>query len=205
MLATSLAWEGVFALTFRSALQWAWSILLIIGRALPAFIGGAFAVLVGLSSFISSFQAKGYFKFDLPDITLSNIPWQTVGWIGFLLLAVSVLLSFWLSRGLLQQVRYRSVLTAVANSRPLYLRNWAETAEKNGSGVMHVLVATDLLSGEPIYFSNTFIHCRPYGWSTPEYIRTEEALYSSAAFPAVFPPKKLKISKLNFQVLSLLY
>lgn len=195
-LATSLAWEGVFALTFRSALQWAWSILLFIGRVLPSFIGLAIGIFVFFSTVVSSSK---HAKFDWPNIELGNIPWQTVGWIGLLSLAVSVLLSFWLSRGLLQQIKYRAVLTAVANGRSLYLKNWAETAEKDGSGVMHVLVATDLLSGQPIYFSNKFIHCRPYGWSTPENIRTEEALYSSAAFPVVFPPKKLKVSKLNFQ------
>jgi hypothetical protein len=199
MLATSLAWEGVFALTFRSVLQWAWSIFLIIVRALPAFIGGAIGILFVLTMIVTDINKKSGLKFSWPDMGFSNIPWQTVGWIGLLLLALSVLLSFWLSRGLLQQVRYRSVLTAVANGRPLYITNWAETAEKDGSRVMHVLVATDLLSGEPIYFSDKFIYCRPYGWSTPEYIRTEEALYSSAAFPVVFPPKKLKISKLNFQ------
>src|SRR5215471_10311620 len=38
-LATSLAWEGIFALTFRSALRWVWHILVVIGvvigRAIP--------------------------------------------------------------------------------------------------------------------------------------------------------------------------
>src|SRR5262249_31770982 len=132
-----------------------------------------------------------------------GVPWQTLGLIGFGLLVIFGPLSFWLSRGSLQQARYRAVLTAVTKERSLYVRNWASVKKDYDAqkefDVMHVLVATDLLSGEPIYFSSNFIYCRPYGWSTPEYIRTEEALYSSAAFPVVFPPKKLKISKLRFQ------
>jgi predicted acylesterase/phospholipase RssA len=62
-------------------------------------------------------------------------------------------------------------------------------------------VATDLLSGEPVYFSSQFVYCRPYGWIDPNEkdIGTAEALYSSAAFPAVFPPRKLKVRKLSFQ------
>ncbi|HEU0074880.1 MAG TPA: hypothetical protein VFS30_12835, partial [Dehalococcoidia bacterium] len=101
--------------------------------------------------------------------------------------------------------KYQSVVSAVAASRTgpvrrgLYVREWGAASGEGGPGVMHVLVATDLLSGEPMYFSSQFVHCRPYGWSLPQQIRTAEALYSSAAFPAVFPPKRLKLSRLNFQ------
>jgi hypothetical protein len=106
------------------------------------------------------------------------------------------LLAWWLLllRGRLQEIRYASVLGTVAGVGHLFVKDWAPL-----SPVMHVLVATDLLSGEPIYFSSKFVHCRPYGWSTPENIGTVEALYSSAAFPGVFPPKKLRTRRLNFQ------
>jgi len=124
------------------------------------------------------------------------VPWQIVG----LIAPVLLLLAIWYFRGRLQEARFGSVVGAVAGlGRRLYVRDWGATSAGEGPGVMHVLVATDLLSGQPMYFSSKFVHCKPYGWSTPEQIRTAEALYSSAAFPAVFPPKKLKTSRLRFQ------
>jgi hypothetical protein len=118
-LATSLAWEGVFALTFQSVLRWVWSIFVIIGRAtLPVIFGGA----IFIGGIKSGLQKQG---FNWPDLGYDKVPWQTVGWIGLVSLVVSILLSFWLSRGFLPQARYRAVLTAIANERPLYVKNWA--------------------------------------------------------------------------------
>ena len=133
----------------------------------------------------------------LARLDLSSLPLQAIGWIALALVLPSVLLSILLFRGLLQELQYASVL---GDDLRLLVKDWgAKEPEAKEPRVMHVLVATDLLSGEPIYFSSKFVHCRPYGWSTPESIRTAEALYSSAAFPAVFPPKKLKTRKLSFR------
>jgi predicted acylesterase/phospholipase RssA len=182
-MATNLARKGVFALTFRSALRY----------FLPI---GSVLVIVILMPFIP-FPKNLEFIRTYVDTDI----WRVAGmnkWTWLVCMVASFPLWFWRSRGLLQEQMYHSVLSAVAGNKRLYVKNWSAPPEE-GSDVMHVLVATDLLSGEPIYFSNKFIYCRPYGWSTPENIRTEEALYSSAAFPVVFPPKKLKITQLKFQ------
>ena len=190
-LAASLAWRGAFAFDWRSLASTGWYLARLIVRAIvPLSFGFAFLVKwlredLGLS---------------MTD--LSQVPWLPVGLMGAVAALVVVGL---LSRGLLQEAKYQSVVSAVAASsrgsvKPgLYVREWGAASGDVELGVMHVLVATDLLSGEPMYFSSQFVHCRPYGWSRPEQIRTAEALYSSAAFPAVFPPKRLKLSRLNFQ------
>ena len=119
----------------------------------------------------------------------SSLSWQIPGLIALTLL----LLAIWYFRGSFQEARFASVLGAVVGlGQRLYVRDWGATSEKQGPVVMHVLVATDLLSGEPIYFSSKFVHCKPYGWSTPEHIRTAEALYSSAAFPGGVSPQKVE-------------
>ena len=186
-LASRLASQGVFAFDVRSVVSGLWFFARVIGRAaLPVLF--TFAILAD--------QLREQWQFNVADIDYSLVPWPLVGWIT----AISVLLSFLISRGLFQEAKYSSVLGAVdGSSGRLYVHNWGEISEGKPGKVMHVLVATDLLSGEPMYFSSRFVHCRPYGWSTPEKILTAEALYSSAAFPAVMPPKKLRLSKLNFQ------
>lgn len=187
-LASRLASQGAFAFDWRTVVSALWYITRVIARAaLPALV--ALAVIAD--------QVRGQWQFNLAEVDYSLVPWPLVGWIA----AISLVLSVLLSRGLLQEAKYSSVLGAVDDSSPgrLYVKDWGTDPAKGSSGVMHVLVATDLLSGEPMYFSSCFVHCRPYGWSTPGEIRTAEALYSSAAFPAVFPPKKLKLSRLKFQ------
>jgi predicted acylesterase/phospholipase RssA len=187
-LASSLASQGVFAFNLRTIGSGIWFVLQIAGRAaLPVLI--TFAILVD--------QLREQWQFNLADIDYSRVPWQLVSWIVLILL----LLSGVIYRGLFQEAKYSKVLGAVHNSitgGSLLVKDWG-TVNKESSGVMHVLVATDLLSGEPMYFSSRFVHCRCYGWSAPGELRTAEALYSSAAFPAVMPPKKLRLSRLAFQ------
>lgn len=190
-LASSLAWKGAFAFDLRSLASTGWYFIRVLGRAIPALI-------FGLALFADELR-KSY------DINLTNvislIPWGTVAWIAL----ASVLVSVLLSRGLLQEAKYQSVLSAVAASTPgpgkagLYVHEWGSAPDGGVPRVIHVLVATDLLSGKPMYFSSQFVHCQPYGWSLPNEIRTAEALYSSAAFPAVFPTKWLRLGRLDFQ------
>src|SRR5262249_41021441 len=141
----------------------------------------------------------------LPPWIATIVTWiaaivSTAPWLIASSIAVGLLLLVIYYRGIFQEATFASVLGEFAGlGQRLYVRDWGAISEEQGPGVMHVLVATDLLSGEPIYFSGKFVHCKPYGWSTPEQIRTAEALYSSAAFPAVFPPKKLKTNRLRFQ------
>jgi predicted acylesterase/phospholipase RssA len=67
------------------------------------------------------------------------------------------------------------------------------------SRVQHVLVSTDLKSACPVFFSKDFVHCQTHGWSEPGSLRTATALYASAAFPIVFPPRRLWTSRFAFR------
>lgn len=196
-LAASLALKGAFAFDRRTIFAALWYLFQVIGRAiLPV----GFALIYLLSFLINWLREKQ--NIDLAHLDYSRVTWQAVVWILVALLA-SLLISALLSRGLLQEAKYASVLGYVAGvSTDTYkpnVKDWGAPSPESGPRVWHVLVATDLLSGEPIYFSTQFVHCKPYGWSVPGDISTKAALYSSAAFPAAFPPKKLKLSKLNFQ------
>ncbi len=190
-LATSLAWRGAFFVDWRSIPAGFWYLTRVVARALVPLL-----FLLG----VLADMLENKWNIKLGDLDYSMVPWQTVGYIA----VASLLVSGLLSRGLFQEARYASILrtVAAASAEGTYqklVKEWSLTSAKGGPGVMHVLVATDLLSGEPMYFSTQFVHCRPYGWSTPNNISTAEALYSSAAFPAVFPPKKLKLKRLKFQ------
>jgi predicted acylesterase/phospholipase RssA len=182
-LAARLAVRGVFAFDRRTIASGLWSFLKAFVKAFVPLV----AALVSGVAFLAD-RLPDEWKRALAGLDLSSLPFQALGWIAL----ASVLLSVLLSRGLLQELQYASVL---GGGLRLFVKDWGAKEPR----VMHVLVATDLLSGEPIYFSREFVYCKPYGWSTPESIRTAEALYSSAAFPAVFPPKKLKTHKLRFR------
>jgi predicted acylesterase/phospholipase RssA len=64
------------------------------------------------------------------------------------------------------------------------------------SQVRHVLCATELTSGEPVYMDRHMIHSPTYGTGEPV-LRTAEAIYASAAFPIVFPPLRVRPSALR--------
>ena len=190
-LAASLAWRGVFAFDARAvgaAVKYVFGVVI---RAIPIALGAA----IGMSSVLAELKAN----IPLQSLDLTQLPWVWLGGIA----AVSLVAVILFSRGLFQQTKYEAVLSAIgavlkSNSGPLYVRDWADAAADSQEAIMHVLVATDLLSGEPMYFSKRFVYCRQYGWSPPGDLRTAEALYSSAAFPAVFPPKRLRLKRFRF-------
>lgn len=187
-LAASLASIGAGAFNLRSIGAALWLVARIFGRMFIPLVAGVLFLLKKLQ------ESEG---FDLGDVGWGTLPWGWILGIG----AGSLLVVLLLSRGLLQEAKFRSILRSVAGTRGrLYLRDWGgkESGEGGGS-VMQVLVATDLLSGEPIYFSKCFVYCRPYGWSPPGELETPEALYSSAAFPGVFPHKRLRRKRLEFR------
>lgn len=191
-LSANLAWTGVFAFSPRSIGSGIWlAVRLVLRSFIPAALGLAFL----------ADRLRETESFDLRKVDWAQVSWV---WVACIALA-SLLLSLLFSRGLLQEAKYRSILREVTgHDTSLYLRDWGalDKESQQGAGVMHVLVATDLLSGEPMYFSERFIYCRPYGWSKPRGLRTPEALYSSAAFPGVFPPKRLRrLSWLGRQLL----
>jgi predicted acylesterase/phospholipase RssA len=192
-IAEKLAGGGVFAFDARTVSAAAWYAFRVIVRTIPTALGAALGAVLGMAPLLDEWKIN----IDLRSIDLSQVPWR---WLA-VIAAVSLVTVLLMSRGLFQQLKYDSVLSAIAavlksNPGRLFVRDWADASADDG--VMHVVVATELLSGEPMYFSKRFVYCRQYGWGSPEKIPTADALYSSAAFPAVFPPKKLKSKLFNF-------
>jgi hypothetical protein len=133
-LAARLAWQGIFAFSWRSIGAALWFLIVVLVRAIPPLtLGLAFAA----GSVAGALPDE--FKRALASFDWSKVPWLAVGGIAL----ASVLLSVLLSRGQLQQLQYASVL---GGGLRLYVKDWG--AKK--PSVMHVLVATDLLSGEPM-------------------------------------------------------
>lgn len=194
-LAASLAGRGVFAFDARTvgaAVRYAVGVII---RTVPAALGAAIAIASTMGPLFAEWNAN----ISLRSLNLTQLPWLWLGGIA----AVSMVAVVLLSRGLFQQARYDAVLSKIGavvkpTSGRLYVRDWADAPDDRHDAIMHVLVATDLLSGEPVYFSKRFVYCRPYGWSPPEDLLSAEALYSSAAFPAVFPPKSLRVNRFRF-------
>ena len=197
-----LAEQGTFAFSFHSIRRGLWFCGQVGGRVLAAIPSAAIALGI-----VAEALQKDW-NFNLNGFLVRA--YQSIPWVPTLAV-VAVFLVWWMvsRRGLFQEAIYRDVVKAAIASRnddvevTPNLENWGApaekpSAEKPSSSRMHVIVATDLLSGMPMYFSGQFVHCNSYGWGFPTGIETTEALYSSAAFPVVFPPKKLKIKKLNF-------
>lgn len=65
------------------------------------------------------------------------------------------------------------------------------------SSVWHILCATELTSGRPIFFSRNWIYSPAYGRG-PASMYVTEAVYSSAAFPGGFPPHIMKIDRMRW-------
>jgi predicted acylesterase/phospholipase RssA len=198
-LTTILAERGTFVLSWRNVSKGAWYVLQFGSRALTALVPAALFGFAMLSD-----QLRQDYNVDLPPLLVAayrQVPWVPTAAIAVVCLLVMIVYS----RGLFQEAVYRDVVKAGIASRADHakithqLRNWGAQADGDAPEVMHVLVATDLLSGEPMYFSGDFVYCRRYGWSPPMKLLSTEALYSSAAFPVVFPPKKLRLSRLTFR------
>ena len=196
-LAAKLASQGVFALDWRNlTLTVRYFVRYLWLEIIPIML----ALLVSVAGMPNQSQDKlGYRLLH----QFFGGAWDLVGSHLWLLGGLAIICFFavvWFNRGIRQEALYQSVLSTIASSkRDLFVKDLGAPSDESELRVMHVLVATDLLSGQPFYFSGQFVHCMPYGWCRPEKLRTAEAIYSSAAFPAVFPPKKLKLNRLNFQ------
>lgn len=64
------------------------------------------------------------------------------------------------------------------------------------SDVTHVLCATELVSGQPMFFSRDWVYSPTFGWGEAR-VGADRAVYASAAFPGVFPPLKLPTAPLK--------
>lgn len=81
--------------------------------------------------------------------------------------------------------------TAASAARKLKL------SDLPASSITHVFCATDLVSGNPVFMTRERIQNETYGMG-PADLAVSEAIYASAAFPAVFPP--LAVSTSNWHV-----
>lgn len=117
---------------------------------------------------------------------------------GFLIYAVVLL---WALRRSTQIAMYNRALSFASGSA-----DWLSKGHRNAtreyagrqlkslpdSSVQHILCATDLVSGQPVYLSREELRSPIFGWGASS-LPVGEAIYASAAFPAVFPPQPLPI------------
>jgi predicted acylesterase/phospholipase RssA len=190
-LAKRLCGKGAFLLSFSAMAEAVKFLGPRIGAILFVLIGG----LVGL----------GYLTDLVPNFTLSwaEIPWLFVA-AGA---AILLLVAFWSWRGWLQEALYGAILASLRHDVKKNDSEASSTSSaKDGtlanlaqSQTLHVMIATDLISGEAVYFSRDFVACPYFGWGDVAHTRTATAVYASAAFPIGYPPRRLRLAKLNLQ------
>jgi predicted acylesterase/phospholipase RssA len=66
-------------------------------------------------------------------------------------------------------------------------------------GIDHVICATDLHSGEHVYFSGRFVCSYRYGWGVPGDLPLHAAVQASAALPGGFPPRWMPAARHQFR------
>ena len=180
-LATILAKKGVFAFSWSGTAGFLKSI----APRLPAVLGQLFVLVFVVGNLLTANHLS-----LLRDIHPRDWPWGRV-----IAIAVAVLLLvLWLARGALQEASFSATLANMTDRS-----GRRGLSELKDSSTLHVFVATDLISGEPVYFSRDFVACPAFGWGTPEGLPVASAVYASAAFPVVFPARRLRRSKFRFQ------
>jgi predicted acylesterase/phospholipase RssA len=193
-LAKRLCGQGAFLLSFSAVLEAAKFLVPRIGSILTALIAG----LIGLS-FLADWAGW------VPNL---NFEWPEIPWIfvaaGTVIL---ILVAFWSWRGWLQEALYGAILASLRHDVKKNESEASSTSSaKDGalanlapSQTLHVMIATDLISGAAVYFSRDFIACPYFGWGDVANTRTATAVYASAAFPIGYPPRRLRLAKLNLQ------
>ena len=185
-LARMLSHGGVFA----------WSPLNIgkvIGKAIgliPSMVGAAVA-LATVASLLEKEERPAFVDVGIQNMVrlVGLVP--PLAWL-YVAVTLAVFLMF-LLRGRWQEAIFAVKLGELTGTSRNKLTDFAT------SNVQHVLVSTDLHSGCPVYFSKDFVHCEHHGWSEPRDLRTAAALYASAAFPVVFPPRRLRVKDFEFR------
>jgi predicted acylesterase/phospholipase RssA len=174
-IATMLARRGAFVFSWSTAVE-------LIKLAARVFTP---SVSVGV---VAYFVVAGI----LEDRDLSGVPWL---WVAGVLIVIT-LMAVVNARGRLQELLFAARLAESAESRSM---SKARLDELSKSGTNHVLVATDLVSGNPVYFARDFVCCPAFGWGRPGNLRTATAVYCSSAFPGVFPARRIKRRNFDFQ------
>jgi len=66
-------------------------------------------------------------------------------------------------------------------------------------GVDHVICATELHAGEHMYFSGRFVSSYRFGLGRPGNLPLHVAVQASAAFPPIFPPRRVRSARFSFK------
>jgi len=119
-------------------------------------------------------------------------------YLAFLVAAIFIALS---SRDDLQRRRYRKLLLSVSYGdlpivKQIRRRRLLHLHQLPDSRVTHILCATELNSGKPMFFSKDWAHSEAYGWGKCN-VPVSDAVYASAAFPALFPPLRVRSRSLR--------
>jgi predicted acylesterase/phospholipase RssA len=94
---------------------------------------------------------------------------------------------------------YRGAIASYAFGHVLFSHGITRTRLQDiNPGPDHVFCATDLLAGEPFYFSRQFLYSYRLGWASPNNCRLQTAVQASAALPGAFPPARLRTSQFTF-------
>lgn len=182
-LANKLANRGVFFLPRTRRIIATISILV-----------GCLLLLVLIAAVIASFS----------DHVSYSVFWAATGVISlavltelaaFLLIATIIA---WSVRGRTQRGQYARLMDEIRPARKFSIfTNQRRLINANpDTRVRHILCATELTSGRPIYMDRHEIRSPAYGSGEPN-LSFAQAIYASAAFPVVFPPLRLKTASLN--------
>jgi predicted acylesterase/phospholipase RssA len=152
--------------------------------------------------------------FDTSTVVLYSI----VGPILFGMMASAFIVLSYFLRSHIQMRVYDNLLLDLARDSPSHLHSVKRILQKirtlgrslvydlpkfgtpwktASSSIIHVLCATELTSGEPIFLSSSWTYSPAYGKGNPV-PSVAAAVYSSAAFPLVFPPLRLPSKPIDF-------
>ncbi len=92
---------------------------------------------------------------------------------------------------------FRADTNAFKVSEFLRKDRWKERGSGD-SGCWHIICATDLTSGQPVYMCRDWVYSPAYGWSTSHSVPVIDMVYASAAFPGAFSPLRLRADKMEF-------
>jgi predicted acylesterase/phospholipase RssA len=127
----------------------------------------------------------------------SGIPGVETLITGLAIVAVFTII-IWSRRGRMQRARYKRLMNEIKPGGKTF-RSVDQLRLINANSetrVRHILCATELTSGRPIYMDRHEIRSPAYGSGEPN-LSFAQAIYASAAFPVVFPPLRLKTASLN--------
>ena len=94
----------------------------------------------------------------------------------------------------------RGRICGLAFAKTLLSRQGKPTLLKDLAALplQHVICATELHSGQHVYFAGSFICSYEFGWGSPGSIRLASAVQASSALPGAFPVKWLRTRRFKF-------